>query len=157
MRNDSALSTHLAVLVVAAAALGSTQVLGAPAKSFNAKATSLADAARLGEHIFASDTFGGKRMFNGQPATCASCHLNNGKSQGRLPNGARFPSLVGAAAGFPKFNARRHEVVTLEGQVTNCVKGGLQGTPPAADSPEMANLITYLTSLSKGAVMGHQF
>jgi thiosulfate dehydrogenase len=156
MRKYSVLSTNLAVLAVAVA-LGSTSTLAAPAKSFNAKATSLADAARLGEQIFASDTFGGKRTFNGQPATCASCHSNNGKSEGKLPNGAAIPSLVGAAAGFPKFNARTNEIVTLEGQVTRCVKGALQGTPPAADSAEMANLITYLTSLSKGAVMGHQF
>ncbi len=156
MRKCSAASAYLTAILLVAA-LGSTPTLGAPANSFNAKASSLADAARLGEQIFASDTFGGKRMFNGQPATCASCHSNNGKSQGKLPNGAAIPSLVGAAAGFPKFNARTHEVVTLEGQVTRCVKGALQGNPPAADSPEMANLITYLTSLSKGAVMGHQF
>lgn len=78
------------------------------------------------------------------------------KPQGSLPNGAPIPSLVGAAAQFPKL-ARTGKVITLEEQVSHCVRGGLAGKPPAFNSPQMVDLIAYLTSLSKGSPMGEQF
>jgi cytochrome c len=53
--------------------------------------------------------------------------------------------------------AQRQSVVTLSRQIARCIAGGAQGTPPAFGSPEMIDLEIYLTSLSKGAVMGQQF
>lgn len=133
----------------------------APAWANSATATarvnSLEQAVQQGARIFASDSFGGKRTFNGQPATCSACHSNGGKTEGTLPNGAHIPSLIGAAAEFPKFVAGKHKVITLEQQVVHCIRGGLAGKPPASDSPQMVDLLAYLTSLSKGSVMGKQF
>ncbi|WP_298427643.1 c-type cytochrome [Rhodoblastus sp.] len=156
MRKFSTLSKCLTI-VVFASSLASTTAWGASSKDFSSSALSLDDAVQSGADIFAADTFGSEKRFNGQPATCASCHGTNGKTEGRAPNGAPLPSLIGAAATFPKFDSQSSEVVTLEEQVMRCIKGGLQGEPPAYNSPEIVNLVTYLTSLSKGAVMGKQF
>jgi cytochrome c len=112
--------------------------------------TSLSQAAIQGKHIFNHDKFGGVR-------TCSSCHINGGATVGHLPNGAKIPSLVGVAAQFPRYNPAAHKVVTLEQQLVHCITGGLKGKPPAANSPKMTGLVTYLTKLSKGAVMGRQF
>lgn len=156
MSKSSAISRSL-VAVVIAAAVGSTLALEAPAKDFAVKATSLDEAVQQGAQIFDSDSFGGKQMFRGQPATCASCHSNNGKTEGVMPDGTRLPSLVGAAAAFPKFSPEKHEIITLEQQVMDCITGGLQGEPPTYNDLRVVDLITYLTSLSKGSVMGKQF
>lgn len=145
------------------AALIAGAIVSAPALAASATATaaarvnSLQQAVQQGAHIFASDSFGGTRTFNSQPATCSACHSNGGKTEGTLPNGVHIPSLIGAAAQFPKFVAGKHAVITLEQQVAHCIRGGLAGTPPAYDSPQMVDLIAYLTSLSKGSVMGKQF
>ncbi len=156
MSKSGAISRSL-VAVVIASAVGSTLALEAPAKDFAVKATSLDEAVQQGAQIFASDRFGGKQMFRSQPATCASCHSNNGKTEGAMPDGNRLPSLVGAAAAFPKFSPEKHEVITLEEQVMDCITGGLQGEPPTYNDPRIVDLIAYLTSLSKGSVMGKQF
>ncbi len=156
MSKCRAISLCLAA-VASAAIIGPTPAFAAPAKDFTTKVNSLEDAVQQGAQIFATDSFGSKQMFNGQPAACASCHLNNGKTEGLLPDGTRLPSLVGAAATFPKLLPQKHEVITLEEQVVDCISGGLQAKPPAYDSPQIVDLIAYLTSLSKGAVMGKQF
>nr|WP_294510524.1 cytochrome C [uncultured Rhodopila sp.] len=115
-----------------------------------AEVGSIQQAARQGADIFANDRFGGA-------ATCETCHANGGRTAGKLPNGKEIPSLAGAAAAFPRFVAKRQTVVTLSQQIARCIAGGVQGTPPAFGSPEMVDLETYITSLSKGAVMGQQF
>ena len=115
-----------------------------------AEVASMSQAVHQGAEIFATDKFGGVR-------TCATCHSNGGRTEGTLPGGGHIPSLMGVAALFPKFVPQKHRVITLEQQLAHCIQGGLQGKPPASDSPEMVDLIAYLTSLSKGAVMGTQF
>jgi thiosulfate dehydrogenase len=152
MVKSSAILAPCLAAVMVAGAIGSGAALASPTKP-----ASLEAAAQQGAHIFATDSFGGKRMFKGQPATCASCHSNGGKTEGTLPNGAHIPSLIGVAAQFPKFISQKHKVITLEEQLAHCIQGGLQGKPPAYNSPQMVDLITYLTSLSKGAVIGKQF
>lgn len=121
------------------------------ASATNAVPSSALDkAAAQGLQIFNHDKFGGVR-------TCSTCHVNGGTTMGRLPNGAPIPSLVGAAAQFPKYKPTAHRVVTLEQQLVHCIRGGVQGKPPAASTSQMTDLITYLTKLSKGEVMGKQF
>ncbi|MGC8527461.1 cytochrome C [Acidiphilium sp.] len=124
--------------------------LGTAAAAGLAPATSPDQAAAEGLHIFNHDQFGGVR-------TCSSCHVNGGTTAGHLPGGAKIPSLEGVAAQFPKYNGHAHRVVTLEQQLVHCIRGGLQGKPPGASSPQMTDLIAYLTKLSKGAKMGQQF
>jgi thiosulfate dehydrogenase len=115
-----------------------------------AEVSSIQQAVRQGAEVFANDRFGGA-------ATCETCHLKGGRTAGKLPNGKDVPVLTGVAAAFPRFDSRRQTVVTLSQQITRCIAGGMQGTPPAFGSPEMVDLETYLTSLSKGSVMGQQF
>lgn len=106
--------------------------------------------AQEGARLFATESFGGS-------GTCETCHLEGGRVPGKLPDGHPIPSLVGAAAHFPRYAARRHQVVTLTTQIANCIRGALHGTPPAYDSREMTALETYLASLARGTVMGGQF
>jgi len=109
-----------------------------------ATAGPLQEAVQNGKHLFMTATFGG----NGR--TCNSCHLGGGTTTGRLPDGTQIPSLSKAATIFPRYNPRRGSVLTLQQQVHNCVVGAIQGTPPAYDSTEMVDLVSYLTSLSQG-------
>ena len=88
--------------------------------------------------------------FKGAGRTCNSCHTAGGTTAGKLPDGSTIPSLNNAAAIFPRYNIRQARVLVLADQVHNCVAGALQGTPPAHDSVEMVNLISYLSSLSQG-------
>lgn len=136
--------------LIGAALLACALGLGTAAAAGLAPSTSPDQAAAEGLHIFNHDRFGGVR-------TCSSCHVNGGTMPGHLPGGAKLPSLEGAAAQFPKYNGHAHHVVTLEQQIVHCIRGGLQGKPPAAASPQMSDLIAYLTKLSKGATMGQQF
>lgn len=110
----------------------------------------LAAMAAEGQKLFTSESFGGS-------GTCETCHLEGGRAPGKLPDGRPIPSLIGAAAHFPRYAPRRGQVVTLTTQIANCIKGALHGTPPAYDSREMTALETYLASISKGAEMGKQF
>ena len=140
--------------LIAACALGLASIapLGAVAAEpvAGAEVSSIQQAVQQGSEIFANDHFGGA-------ATCETCHVNGGRTAGKLPNGKEIPSLAGAAAAFPRFVSKRQSVVTLSQQIARCIAGGVQGTAPAFGSPEMVNLETYITSLSKGSVMGQQF
>jgi Cytochrome c len=138
----------LALGAISVAALGTIAL--PPAHAAGAPAHSLAQAALQGQHIFNHDKFGGVR-------TCSACHVNGGTTMGHLPNGAKIPSLMGVAAEFPRYNPAAHRVVTLGQQLDHCITGGLQGKPPAANSAQMTDLVTYLTKLSKGSIMGKQF
>ncbi|MEJ2382460.1 MAG: cytochrome C [Gammaproteobacteria bacterium] len=116
-------------------------LLAAPSGAY---AAPLQQAVAHGREIFAHDTFGGRGL------TCNSCHSGLGKTQGHLPNGAAIPSLVKAAAIFPRYKPRLHKVVTLEQQVRGCVAGALGGKPPAYGSRTLVDLIAYLGSLAQG-------
>jgi thiosulfate dehydrogenase len=124
------------------ASIGAAALLLAVPAGANAGA--LQEAVAHGREIFAHDTFAGRGL------TCNSCHSGLGKTRGHLPNGASIPSLVKAAAIFPRFKPRLHKVVTLEQQVRGCVAGALGGKPPAYGSRTLVDLVTYLGSLAQG-------
>jgi thiosulfate dehydrogenase len=111
------------------------------------QAASLEDAARRGASLFTQESFGGS-------GTCEACHLSGGLTQGQTPDGKAIPSLVGAAAHYPKYASRVHAVITLPQQIQNCISGALQGKAPAFGSPPMVYLETYVVSLSKGVPIG---
>ncbi len=111
---------------------------------------SMQDAVSQGAALFTHAHFGGT-------GTCETCHKEAGLAGSTLPDGTPVPALTGAAAEFPKYIPRAHQVITLTMQLMSCVAGGMQGKPPAFGSPELVNLETYVTSLSKGATMGKQF
>ncbi len=124
-------------ILAAAAAL----LLAAP--SGGAAENPLEAAVASGAHLFATATFGG----NGR--TCESCHQGGGKEPGQLGD-RKLPSLINAAAIYPRFSRGAGKVVTLEGQVQSCIKGGLAGTPPEPGSSDLVAITAYLGSIAKG-------
>ncbi len=149
MARDSHLRTQL--LPLAAAVLTATLAVIAPATGAGWDPVALEDlpaplrqSVSEGRRLFMEEGFGG----NGR--RCTSCHLEGGTRRGHLPDGRTVPSLVGVAATFPKYKARRERVLTLADQVQICVAGGIQGRPPAQGSDTMRALLSYLTFLSQG-------
>ncbi len=134
-----------------------------PAWHATAHVDSLQQAAAQGARIFDDDTFGTKQVwvpansFDNRLMTCAACHTDGGRSEGTTPAGQHLPSLIGAAARYPRYKAKKHAVYTLERQIAHCVRDGVRGTVPGWDSPQMTDLVAYLTQLSRGATMGLQF
>lgn len=142
----------LAALSLAVSALAWSGIgeAAAPPVVVPAKVGSMAAAVKVGQDLYMHDRFGGMR-------TCNTCHTNGGRGPGKLPNGATIPSLQGAAAAFPRFVPATGRVITLEQQLVKCIAGGIGGRPPALGSVALNDLAAYVTSLSKGAVMGSQF
>ncbi|MDA8420578.1 MAG: cytochrome C [Pseudomonadota bacterium] len=113
-------------------------------------AAKLQAAVNHGQSLFEHSTFGGSRRIHGAPVTCNTCHQGGGRVAGRLPNGKAIPSLVNAAAIFPRYNPNLQRVVTIEMQIQHCVRGGLQGHPPGFASKPMVDMVAYLNSIAKG-------
>ncbi|HUW97875.1 MAG TPA: hypothetical protein VMV40_03390 [Acidiferrobacter sp.] len=111
----------------------------------------LAKAVHAGEHIFNTDTFGGhEQSFHGTLTTCSTCHIDGGRVMGRLPNGRKIPSLVNAAAIFPRYSPHAGKVITLETQIRGCAHNALLGRAPAYGGRTMVDLVSYLGSLAHG-------
>ncbi len=138
-------NSRITILVGAVAFAVTTTAFASPAS------VALSQAVQKGAHIFNTDSFGShERNARGQHTTCSTCHIDGGRVMGRLPNGKRIPSLVNAAAIFPRYNPKMHKVITLETQIRGCVMNGLLGHPPAYGSQTMADLVSYLGSLAHG-------
>lgn len=127
---------------ILAAAFGAALQLTA-AQSACAAETPLETAVAKGAQLFATATFGG----NGR--TCESCHAGGGKAPGQVGD-RKLPSLLNAAAIYPRFSRGAGQVITLEGQVQSCIKGGLAGTPPELGSSDLVAITAYLGSIAKG-------
>ena len=97
-----------------------------------------------GKALFVHETFGGSGM------TCESCHLNGGVGSGQSAKGSTIPSLSNSGTIYPRFEAKKNKVITLEEKIQNCVAGALRGKPPAYGSEQMTQLVTYVTSLAQG-------
>lgn len=95
---------------------------------------------------------------NGQ--TCNSCHPGGGTTggeaeigmKGRFPMNPKLPipTLVGAAASFPKYKVPNDAVVTLETMNNNCIKMFLMGDGLDLNTQQARDLATYVSSLSNG-------
>jgi len=108
----------------------------------------------------------GKKLFNSTKLssngqTCNSCHPGGGTTGGMVqtpmkseltgkPYDLPVPSLVGAAATFPKFKVPNDRVVALREMNSNCTMMFLGAKPLPVDSQEAIDLAVYVTSLSKG-------
>ncbi len=106
----------------------------------------------------------GKALFNdpklgSNGQTCNSCHPNGtttggeseiAKKMGHGPYKLPIPSLVGAAARFPKYKVPNDRVITLEVMNNNCIRMFMKGKRLPLDSPESYLLAQYVTSLSNG-------
>lgn len=96
---------------------------------------------------------------NGQ--SCASCHPGGGTTGGTVktpmaseltgkPYELPVPSLVGAAATFPKFKVPNDRVVSVQEMANNCIMMFMAAQPLPLQSPESRALGSYLTTLSAG-------
>jgi len=108
----------------------------------------------------------GKKLFNSTKLstngqTCNSCHPGGGTTGGMVqtpmkseltgkPYDLPVPSLVGAAATFPKFKVPNDRVVGLREMNSNCTMMFLAAKPLPVNSQEAIDLAAYVTSLSKG-------
>lgn len=106
----------------------------------------------------------GKALYNdpklgANDQSCNSCHPGGGttggeahiaKKMGHGPYNLPIPSLIGAAARFPKFKIPNDEVVTLAHMNNNCIRMFLKGKRLPLNSPESFYLATYVSSLSDG-------
>ncbi len=109
------------------ASVGAALLLSAT-QSVGAIETPLETAVATGAHLFATATFGG----NGR--TCEGCHNDGGKALGQIGD-RKLPSLLNAAAIYPRFSPGAGKVITLEGQVQSCTRAAWPGRHPNSVAP----------------------
>lgn len=81
---------------------------------------------------------------------CTSCHLDGGTRQGVMP-------WVGVAARFPQYRSRSGAVISLEERIAGCFVRSLNAArAPGHGSPEMTDIVAYLTWLSRGTPIGRE-
>ena len=111
-------------------------------------------AMKYGEELFNDNKALGT---NGQ--ACASCHPGGGTTGGEAetpmasvvtgkPYKLPVPTLVGAAATFPKFKVPNNAVIDLTDMANNCIQMFMAAQPLDKKSKEARALTAYLTSLS---------
>lgn len=118
-----------------------------------AAASKEAEALRIGKELFNDPNLGRKAL------ACNSCHPAGGttggeaeiqKRMGHGPYRLPIPSLIGAAARFPKYKVPQDGVITLAQMNNNCLRMFMDGKRLPLDSPESSYLAAYVTSLSEG-------
>lgn len=107
----------------------------------------------------------GEKLFNDTKAlstngqSCASCHPGGGTTGGEVetpmaseltgkPYKLPVPTLVGAAATFPKFKVPNDQVIDLTDMQNNCIMMFMMAQPLAKNSKEARALTAYVASLS---------
>lgn len=110
-----------------------------------------AAALKRGEALFKSPTAGGGR----QRISCNSCHEGGGTTgrQARVRNLDRevaIPTLLGAAARFPRYTAPYDAVTTLQQMNNYCNRMFMGGKGFELNSAEAWALEAYVASLSNG-------
>lgn len=83
----------------------------------------------------------------GNGMNCSNCHLD----QGRLAFSA---PLWGAYPMYPAYRKKNDKVNTFAERIQGCFEFSMNGTPPAADSPQMKALSVYAYWLSTQAPTG---
>ncbi|MFQ5627824.1 MAG: hypothetical protein ACE5I1_03615 [bacterium] len=104
----------------------------------------------------------GKALFNDASAgnsskglSCNSCHPGGGTTGGEAEVPMRqykmpVPTLVGAAATFPKYKIPNDEVITMQQMNNNCIRMFMGGKGLELNSSDAYALETYVASLSNG-------
>lgn len=92
-------------------------------------------------------TFEKLPQFVGAKIHCTSCHLNSGMTAFAGP-------WIGVTGRFPKYRSRSAKVDTLMDRINDCFERSLNGTRLPIDSPEMTDILSYMTWLSKGYAIG---
>ncbi|HVC28202.1 MAG TPA: c-type cytochrome [Gammaproteobacteria bacterium] len=86
-------------------------------------------------------------QYVGDSLNCSSCHMDHGRRADSAPMWAAY--VV-----YPKYREKNKKVNTLEERIQGCFRYSMNGTPPAADSPEMVALVSYFHWLSTGLLVG---
>jgi thiosulfate dehydrogenase len=81
--------------------------------------------------------------------TCSNCHLDAGRSPEGNP-------ITGAAARYPRYLDRAGAVVTLADRVNYCFTRSLSGRRLPVESREMADILAYVSFVSRGVPVGAQ-
>lgn len=117
------------------------------------KPDTLEESLKRGEGLFYDTTLGN----NSTGTNCATCHPKGGSSGGAAEMEWKgqamkvaIPTLVGAAASFPKPVGPMKVTSTVGGQNNMCIMTFLKGTPIDLNSREAVDLEAYVYSLSKG-------
>lgn len=107
----------------------------------------------------------GKQLFNANQLStndrsCNTCHPQGGTTNGEaeipmaLKNGMKpklpIPSLIGAAATFPKYKVPSDAVIQLGEMSNNCIRMFMMGKPLDLSSKDARDLAAYISSLSNG-------
>ena len=111
----------------------------------------------------------GKKLFNDKGLStngqsCNDCHPGGGTVGGTVdtpmpsevtgkPYSIPVPTLVGAAATFPKWKVPNDRVVNIQEMTNNCIMMFMAAQPLALDSDESKALAAYLATLSEGTEM----
>ncbi|MBI5887485.1 MAG: hypothetical protein HZB82_02075 [Deltaproteobacteria bacterium] len=108
---------------------------------------------KRGERLFNDNTLGK----NSTGTSCATCHPKGGSLGGAADMEwkgqamkAAIPTLIGAAASFPKPIGPMKAMSAVSGQNNMCIMTFLKGTPLDLNSQEATDLEAYVYSLSKG-------
>ena len=101
---------------------------------------------REGKNIF-DDTQHYAKKYVGNGMNCVNCHLDSGRRADSSP-------LWAAYVRYPAYRSKNKKVNTYEERVQGCFRFSMNGTPPAADSPEMVALVSYSYWLATGAPVG---
>lgn len=96
-----------------------------------------------GEDLFESAQSAGKSL-SGNGLVCENCHLD----RGRLANAA---PMWDAFVAYPKADDESGKVATLEERIADCFRFSLNAPPPAFDSAEMTDLVSYMSWLATNA------
>lgn len=73
---------------------------------------------------------------------CSSCHLNSGTEANAGP-------FAGVVYRYPSFYSRDNKVESLKERINHCFERSMNGKALAENSPEMNDMISYMTWLSK--------
>ncbi|WP_338668698.1 c-type cytochrome [Pseudodesulfovibrio methanolicus] len=79
----------------------------------------------------------------GNDMACTNCHFDGGRSKDTI-------SLVGVAAKYPLYRARREYTADLALRTQGCFERSMNGKAPAPDSQIMQSLLVYYQWISKG-------
>ncbi|OGB87756.1 hypothetical protein A3J44_04055 [candidate division WOR-1 bacterium RIFCSPHIGHO2_02_FULL_45_12] len=105
-----------------------------------------------GKALFMDENLGA----NMTGTSCNSCHPGGKTTGGEIQMGKMeiyIPTLVGAAATFPKYKAGAGKVVRLDQMNNMCITMIMKGKALNLESQESVDLAAYVTSLSYGKTM----
>lgn len=132
-------------LVILAAAYFSNPIVPAYAKGKLTKKMIVKAKLKAGLELGKAEFYSAKLGSNG--LSCAKCHVDSiGTYMPKI--GKVIRSLAGAAATFPRYNPKNHNIVTLGEQDNKCIMGNMDGKPLSGQKRNYLTL--YVTHLSNG-------